>query len=223
KYVAESLIGMNALNHEEIRFTLSDPRPDSLFGPRKLGRTLTGAMSAIDIALWDIKGKMFEVPVHVLLGGARDRIPVYITHGAAYHGAPVYSPEELAEEAKSLAEDGNTLLKNTVGRQIRDGKFAPDPLEDYERMSAIREAVGPHVKLAMDGNCRMTVRQAEHLAVLCEGLNIEFFEEPVTGNDPVQLATLRQRAPMAIAVASNHLYSAADLIAANSLDILQPN
>jgi L-alanine-DL-glutamate epimerase-like enolase superfamily enzyme len=222
-YVAREVVGLDPLHRERIAAQLSDPRPDSKFGPRKLGRMLTGAMAALDLALWDVTGKILGQPVHVLLGGASDKVPVYITHGAAYAGAPVYSPEDLAREAAELAKGGNWLLKNTVGRQMRDGKFAPDPVDDYHRMAAIREAVGPDVKIAMDGNCRMTVRQAEQLAKLCEPLDIEFFEEPVNSNDVHQLAALRKRAPIAIAAAENHLYSAADLIRADAIDILQPN
>lgn len=223
KYMADEVVGENALHRERIAWKITDPRPDSKFGPRKLGRALTGALSALDLALWDVTGKLLGLPVHVLLGGASEKVPVYMTHGAAYAGAPVYSREELAAEAAELAKGGNWLLKNTVGRQIKDGKFAPDPVDDYHRMAAIREAVGPDVKLAMDGNCRMTVRQAEKLATMCEELEIEFFEEPIYANDPHQMRVLRERAPVAIAAAENHLYSAADLIRADAIDILQPN
>lgn len=223
EYVADEVVGEDPLNRERIMWKISDPRPDSKFGPRRLGRMLTGALSALDLALWDVAGRILGQPVHVLIGGATDKVPVYITHGAAYSGAPVYSREELAAEAAELAKGGNRLLKNTVGRQIKDGKFAPDPIDDYHRMAAIREAVGPDVKIAMDGNSRMTVRQAEKLATTCEELDIEFFEEPIVANDPHQLRMLRERAPIAIAAAENHLYSAADLIRADAIDILQPN
>src|SRR5699024_1131412 len=152
-----------------------------------------------------------------------DKIPVYLTHGAAYNNATTYGPDELGAEAKQLADQGNTLLKNTVGRQIKDGKIAPDPVDDYYRMKAMREAVGPDVKLAMDGNARMTVPQAQKLANLCEDLNIEFFEEPVVGNNPRHLSLLRQKTSIAIAAAENHLYSAAHLVNHDAVDILQPN
>src|SRR5690606_24568437 len=71
---------------------------------RALGRMFTIVLSMVDIACWDIKGKTLGKPIHHLLGGARDRVPVYVTHGAAYEGAPPYSREELAAEAKFLAD-----------------------------------------------------------------------------------------------------------------------
>src|SRR3546814_13295772 len=134
---------------------MAKPAKLFIFAQRDLGRAFVSARSTIDISLWDIMGKACGRPVHHLLGGARDRVPVYITHGAAYGGAPVYSVEELAAEAKHLADMGNTLLKNTVGRPD-----VPDPDDDYVRMKAMREAVGDGVGLAMDGNARMKAVQA---------------------------------------------------------------
>lgn len=222
-YMEDELLGMDPLRREYIRQKINDPRPDAKFVPRHMGRMLTGALSAIDIALWDILGQHAGQPLHVLLGGASDQVPVYLTHGAAYNNASTYTHEELGAEAKALADQGNTLLKNTVGRQIKDGRIAPDPEDDYRRMKAMRDAVGSEVKLAMDGNCRMSVPQAQRLAELCADLDISFFEEPVVANNPTELALLRQKSPIAIAAAENHLYSASDLIRNNAVDILQPN
>lgn len=185
---------------------------------RFMGRAYLSALALVDIALWDLKGKALGVPVHKLLGGARDKVEVYVTHGAAYGGAPVYSVDELAAEAKHLAELGNLHLKNTVGRQS-----VPNPAEDYMRMKAMREAVGPGVKLAMDGNARMTVAQATRLCQMTEELGISFIEEPVIDNDPTQLRELRGKTSIPIAAAENHKYSARDLLVNEAVDILQPN
>jgi L-rhamnonate dehydratase len=185
---------------------------------RPLGRALISALAMIDIACWDIKGKSMGKPVHHLLGGARDRVPVYVTHGAAYDGAPVYSAEELAAEAKHLVGMGNTHLKNTVGRQA-----VPDPKDDYHRMAAMREAVGPDVKLSMDGNLRMSLPEAVRLCNMCEELGIEFIEEPIYYNEPSNLAHLRSRTTISVAAAENERFSARDLLAAGAVDIIQPN
>lgn len=185
---------------------------------RPLGRALISALSMIDIALWDIKGKTLGRPVHHLLGGARDRVPLYITHGAAYDGAPVYTAEELAAEAAHLTTLGVTHLKNTVGRQA-----VPDPDDDYRRMKAMREAVGPDIKLSMDGNLRMSVDQAVRLCKLCEELDISILEEPIHYNDPKNLAYLRGQTSIAIAAAENERFSARDLLTAGAVDIIQPN
>ena len=185
---------------------------------RPLGRMLVAALAMIDIACWDIKGKTLGKPVHHLLGGARDRVPVYVTHGAAYDGAPVYSREELAAEAAHLVRLGNTHLKNTVGRQV-----IPDPVDDYHRMAAMREAVGPDVKLSMDGNLRMSLPEAIKLCNLCEELDIAFIEEPIHYNDPRNLAHLRTRTTIPVAAAENEKFSALALLQADAVDILQPN
>lgn len=185
---------------------------------RFMGRAYLSAIALIDIALWDIKGKALGQPVHRLLGGARDKVEVYVTHGAAYSGAPVYSNEELAAEAAHLVKLGNRHLKNTVGRQD-----VPDPHDDYERMKAMREAVGPGVKLAMDGNARMTVAQSVQLCRLTEELDISFLEEPILDNDPAQLRELRGKTTIPIAAAENHKYSCRDLLVADAVDIIQPN
>jgi L-alanine-DL-glutamate epimerase-like enolase superfamily enzyme len=185
---------------------------------RALGRTLTAALSMVDIACWDIKGKALGKPVHHLLGGARDRVPVYVTHGAAYEGAPVYSREELAAEAAHLVGLGCTHLKNTVGRQQ-----IPDPADDYQRMAAMREAVGPDVQLSMDGNLRMNLPQAMKLCQMCEELDIAFIEEPIHYNDPRNLHHLRLKTTIPVAAAENDRFSTLQLLQADAVDYLQPN
>jgi L-rhamnonate dehydratase len=212
-YVAPVLVGENALLPEQVNLKLQRS-----FTERHLGRTFNGALATIDIALWDIKGKALGLPVHELLGGARDRVPVYITHGAAYGGAPVYSTEELAAEAKHLVELGNVYLKNTVGRQA-----IPDPRDDYERMKAMRDAVGPSIKLAMDGNSRMTASQAIELCARTEELDISFLEEPCLENDVGLLSELRKNTRIPIAAGENHKFSALDLLRGGAVDIIQPN
>jgi L-rhamnonate dehydratase len=185
---------------------------------RALGRMFVTVLGMVDIACWDIKGKTVGRPVHHLLGGARDKVPVYVTHGAAYEGAPVYSPEELANEAAHLVKLGNTHLKNTVGRQQ-----IPDPVDDYHRMTAMREAVGPDVKLSMDGNLRMTLPQAMKLCQMCEELDIAFIEEPIHYNDPRNLHHLRQKTTVPVAAAENEKFSTLQLLQADAVDIIQPN
>jgi L-rhamnonate dehydratase len=214
RQVAPVLKGENALLIERVRLKMQKQ-----FGERTLGRVLTNALAAVDIALWDIKGKALGMPVHHLLGGARDKVPVYITHGAAYHGAPIYSEEELAAEAAHLVKLGNRHLKNTVGRQPE----GPNPDDDYNRMKAMRDAIGPDIGLAMDGNCRMTAAEAVRLCQITEELNISFCEEPVLENDPLLLAELRSKTRIPIAAAENHKFFARDLLSAGAVDILQPN
>lgn len=215
RYLAPALIGEDPVRIERIAYKLWK---QFIFAQRDLGRSLVAALSAVDIALWDIKGQACGQSVHRLIGGAVDRIPVYITHGAAYGGAPTYSVEELAAEAAHLVGLGNNFLKNTVGRQE-----IPDPDDDYIRMKAMREAVGPHVRLAMDANARMTASQAVRLCRLVEDLDISLFEEPALDNDPLILVELKQHTTIPIGVAENHKVSMRDLLIANAVDVVQPN
>ncbi len=189
------------------------------FNERHVGRQLVSAVSGVDVALWDIKAQAANLPLHQLLGGNKDDAEVYMTHGAAYGTAPVYSREELAKEAKALVDQGFRHLKNTVGRQP-----IPDPHDDYEREMAIREAVGPDIKLAMDGNLRMTLPQALLLCKLTEeDVGISFLEEPMLDNDVHLMRQLRQKTIVPIAAAINNRNTARDLLVNDAVDILQPN
>ena len=210
---AEAAVGLDPLRTEQVSQQLQ-----ARFLKWKVGTLLSSAVSALDIALWDLKGRAFGVPSHHLMGGASDSVRVYITHGAAYGDAPRYTIEELTDEAAFLVEQGNTHLKNTVGRQE-----VPDPDDDYRRMKAIRERVGDQVKVAMDANSLMTAPAALKLCTLTEELDIAFFEEPVVGNDPTLLAHLRQRTNIPIAAAQTDRVSAHELLSAGAVDLIQPN
>jgi len=213
-HIAPALISENPLLIERIWRRLQQE-----FAERLIGQTVTTALALIDIALWDIKGKVLGLPVHQMLGGAHDKIAVYITHGAAYGSAPVYSIEELAAEAVHLVKLGNRYLKNPVGRQAT----GPDPDDDYVRMKAVRDAIGPDISLAMDGNSRMSVSQAARLCKLTEELNIAFLEEPVHNNNPQLLAELRSKTSIPIAAAQTNRFSCRDYLLHRAVDIVQPN
>ena len=213
KYLAPRLIGEDPFRTERLPLLF-----DRHTNERPLGRALQSAMAMIDIACWDIKGKTLGKPVHVLLGGARDQVPVYVTHGAAYDGAPVYSAEELAAEAAHLVKLGNTHVKNTVGRQQ-----IPDPKDDFQRMAAMRDAIGPDVQLSMDGNLRMNIAQASELCDRCYELDISFIEEPIHYNDPANLRHLRDRIRIPVAAAENEKFTALQLLQAGAVDFIQPN
>src|SRR5690606_37605302 len=107
----------------------------------------SSAVSAIDIALWDLKGKPLGQPIAILLGGARRISPTYVTFGVAE-----YSREQLAEAAAALAGQGHKRLKMVVGGSrhmaegegdTNDGKVTPASIaEDAARVRAVREAIG---------------------------------------------------------------------------------
>ena len=152
------------------------------------------ALAAIDVALWDIKGKALGQPVWRLLGGAHPRVPVYATFGFGF-----FDREQLAAAAKLWVAQGFTRLKMTVGNEAlrhRDARAVMDVIrEDAARVRAVREAVGPDVELFIDGNCNLDLYHATRLAEMIKPLGISFFEEPLTQNDVPGMAQLQARRP----------------------------
>ena len=182
------------------------------------------AVAAIDLALWDIKGKALGQPVWRLLGGARSRVPVYATFGFGF-----FDREQLAAAAKLWVAQGFQRLKMTVGNEAlrrRDQRPLHDViLEDAARVRAVREAVGPDVALFIDANCNLDLYHAMRLAELVKPYGLGFFEEPITQNDARQMAELRRATNMPLACGQNEglLYRFRDLLLHQSVDYLQPN
>ena len=186
------------------------------FNSRALTGVWSSAMSAIDIALWDIKGKALGLPVWRLLGGAQNPVPAYITFGFAE-----YNPELLVEAANYWAIQGQDKLKLVVG--VSGNAQSPD--EDAARVKAVREAVGPKIQLMMDANYLFSFHHALRLAKLCEQYNIAWFEEPVYQNDALLLANLRRQTMIPIAAGQNegNRFRHRELLIHEAVDILQPN
>ena len=214
-----AIIGDDAMAHEAIWEKLywkTMPRGQTGYAAH--------ALAAIDLALWDIKGKALGEPVWRLLGGARARVPVYATFGFGF-----FDREQLAAAAKLWVAQGFTRLKMTVGNEAlrrRDQRALLDVIkEDAERVRAVREAVGPDIELFIDANCNLDLYHATHLAEMIKPYGIGFFEEPLSQNDVHQMAELRRISGMALACGQNEglLFRFRDLLLNKSVDILQPN
>jgi L-rhamnonate dehydratase len=182
------------------------------------------ALAAIDVALWDIKGKALGQPVWRLLGGARSRVPLYATFGFGF-----FDRDELAAAAKLWVSQGFRRLKMTVGHEAlrrRDQRpIAETILEDKARIEAVREAVGPDVGLYIDANCSLDLFHARRLAEMIKPTGITFFEEPLTQNDASQMAELRRLTGIPLACGQNEglLFRFRDLLQHEAVDVLQPN
>ena len=136
-------------------------------------RQLVTAMSAIDIALWDLMGKAIERPVYALLGGAlRQRVPAYAT---GFYYRDNERPDDLRREAALYLEKGYRTLKVKVGGLT--------PQEDARRVGFIRETVGDEVALMLDANQGWDLRTAIRAAQLCEPYNIFWLEDPMPWYD----------------------------------------
>ncbi|MBZ5515461.1 MAG: mandelate racemase/muconate lactonizing enzyme family protein [Acidobacteriia bacterium] len=187
----------------------------SAFNPRSQTGVWSSAVSAVDIALWDIKGKHYKEPVWRLLGGARKKVPAYITFGLLE-----FDRQQLGEMARRFVAEGQDKLKMVVG--VSNGE---DIGEDAARVKAVRQAIGEKVELMMDANYLFSLNRALELAKRVEADNITWFEEPLYGNDARLLAQLRQRCAIPISAGQNEgsRFRHLELLIHGSVDILQPN
>ena len=127
---------------------------------------LMNAVGAIDIALWDIVGKVTKQPVYRLLGGFRDKVPVYGSGGGLN-----LTKEQLIREQLWYVEQGYKAVKMKVG--------LADPDEDLERVKAVKEAIDPNIDLMLDVNNGWTVNVAIRMAKKLERYEIAWLEEPI--------------------------------------------
>ena len=172
-------------------------------------------LSGIDIALWDIKGKHFGVPVHRLLGGPRrTEVRAYAT--GLYRRKSGDPGKYLAEEAASYVAEGFGAVKLKVGFGIE---------EDAAMARAVRAAIGPDVALMVDANHAYDAVAAIRLGRMIEELDIGWFEEPVL---PEDIAGYRAvKAAITIPVAGGECeftrFGFRDLLASRAIDIVQPD
>src|SRR6266404_8353889 len=144
------------------------------------------AISGIDIALWDIAGKIAKLPVYRLLGACRDRVEAYASGGFYQEGKGV---DGIAGEAEGYRARGFTGMKMKVGRNPTTGthlrelignrEFCEvDPSEDIARVKAVRQALGPRAKLMVDANCAWSSAMAIEMGRAMEPYNLFWIEEP---------------------------------------------
>jgi L-alanine-DL-glutamate epimerase-like enolase superfamily enzyme len=185
------------------------------FNQRGYSGVVQGGISAVDIALWDVRGKALGQPVWRLLGGYSDRVPAYVTFGLLD-----YDVDSLVAFAGALVAEGHRSLKMVVA--IGGGHRI---LEDADRVRRVREAIGPNVELAVDANQLFDMYSARALAEMIEPFGIRWFEEPIQANDIRALADLRRHTSIPIAAGQNegHIWRHRDLIASGSVDVAQPN
>lgn len=171
------------------------------------------ALSIIDIALWDIKGKAMDMPLYRLLGGNRTSVPVY-----ASGGWTSYSEHELLEEVDRFKDLGYTKIKMKVGVD-----FGQSPKTDIRRIRAVRNHLGDDIDLMIDANNAWDASTAIKVAYALSDCNLFFFEEPVIADDIPGLATVKSKITIPVATGEQEYtkYGARDLILGGAVDILQ--
>jgi L-alanine-DL-glutamate epimerase-like enolase superfamily enzyme len=171
------------------------------------------AMSAIDMAIWDLRGKLANRSVARLLGRRRETIPAYASGGLYLSRGK----DELASEAVSLVDKGFRCVKVRVGN--------PDLREDVERVRIVRDAVGPAIGVMIDANQGLGKEQAIRLGRELEEADLTWFEEPVLSSDRKAAAAVA--ASLDVPVASGETEYARlgfrDLIDAGAAEIVMPD
>jgi L-alanine-DL-glutamate epimerase-like enolase superfamily enzyme len=189
---------------------------DSLWSPKISGRrgNETRALSSIDIALWDIKAKLAGLPLYRLLGGYQQQIPIYVAGGYYEKDKGV---KELQQEFSRYVSLGARAVKMKVGG-------APIS-DDIARIRAVREVIGPDVKLLIDANCAYRYYEAISLSRRAEEFDVFWFEEPVQPDDYEGFQKIAAATHIPIAAGENEYtkHGFRDLIATKAIAYLNPD
>ena len=171
------------------------------------------AISAIDVALWDIKGKYHKLPISTLLGGSfRERIRPYAT--GLYFSNSKTLTEDLCEEAKDYVVNGFKSIKMKVGLNI---------MEDLKNIKAVRNTIGFDVELMIDANHAYSFDEALRLSKKLENMDIKWFEEPLSPEFYDQYADFKSKSliPVAAGECEYLRYGFQKLLNKNCVDFLQ--
>jgi L-alanine-DL-glutamate epimerase-like enolase superfamily enzyme len=179
------------------------------------------AISAVDIALWDILGKATKQPVYNLLGGkTRERIPLYASRLYAHKNL-----EFLASQADALKKQGFTAMKQRFGYGPDDGLAGMR--RNLELVRTVRNAVGPEIELMADAYMGWNPTYAVRMIRMIEdaGLNLKWIEEPVIPDDIDGYVHIRKSVQTPISGGEHEFtrYGFRDLIRREAVDILQPD
>lgn len=180
---------------------------------RNLGRPgiVSMAISAVDVAIWDLKARLLNLPLITLLGAVRTAVPVYGSGGFTS-----YSDEQLQKQFSGWVEAGITRVKMKVGR---------DAAADIRRVRVAREAIGANVELFVDANGGYSRKQALRQAETFACMNVRWFEEPVSSDDLAGLHLMRDRGPAGMDIAAGEYgydsWYFRRMLFAEAVDVLQ--
>ena len=185
------------------------------------GPVLNSAISAIEIALWDILGKALNVPVYQLLGGAcRDRVRLYAHVGGR-------TPSEIAAHGQALVEAGFNAMKTGPVWANEDGvvPMPPDLKAEARRIGALREAVGDRVDIMVDAHGRLPLHVAAEFARRIEEFDVMFLEEATDPEDIDALEWLgaRTRIPLATGERLFTKWAFTEIVERHLVSYLQPD
>lgn len=191
-------------------YALTRGRKFPILGRRGL---TVSAMSGIDTALWDLKGKMRNVPVLDLLGGAcRDKMPAYASGGWA-------DVHNIGAQLNSYVSKGFQAVKMRVG--VMDDTVQ----KSVDRVKAARAALGPDIKLMVDAHGTFSVPEAKQFCRGVEDCNIYWFEEPISPDNRKGTAEVRASTHIPIAAGESEFtsFDIHDLLQIRAIDVVQPD
>ncbi len=170
------------------------------------------ALSALDIALWDVMGKATNLPLFKLWGAVTDRVPAY---GSG--GWPGYSVEDVIEEALRYKALGCRYYK----MKIHD----PDPRVNRQRVEAVRKALGDDVRMMVDVNQKLDVLGNLRQAALLEEFDLVWYEEPVLADDLAACAEVAHAIKIPVATGENNYtrYEFREIIERRAARYLMPD
>ena len=211
--MADALLGKDSNHIEDLWQTLYRG------GFYRGGPVLTSAISGIEQALWDLKGRRLNVPIYDLLGGpVRDKMRVYAWIGGD-------DPVGAAASARSLVASGYSALKMNATGALEWIDSTVKINEAVARLASVREAVGPSIGIGIDFHGRVHKSMAKMLVRALEPFAPMFFEEPVLPENNEALAEIARHTSVPIAT-GERMYTRWDfkpLLAAGYIDIIQPD
>lgn len=171
------------------------------------------ALSALDVACWDVVGRAAGLPLHKLFGACRNEVGTYASSGLWLSTGV----EQLGAEAARFVERGFRAVKLRIG--------STDVADDVARVRAVRDAIGPDVGLLVDANQAFTPKHAIRLARLLEPFDLEWMEEPVATHDLRGSADVRGATEIPIASGETEYtrYGMRALLDARAADVLMPD
>jgi L-alanine-DL-glutamate epimerase-like enolase superfamily enzyme len=194
---------------------VADRWRDQVRALRNVGATGAGAMalSAVDVAVWDLRARLLDVPLHLLLGSGRDDVPVYGSGGFT-----TYTQERTLEQLLGWADEGMRWVKLKIGES-----WGSRVERDLSRTAAVVEAAGDRVQVFVDANGAYSVGQAVRVGRRLDELGVTWFEEPVSSDDLPGLRLVRASVSADVAAGeyADSVDAARDLCGSDAVDCLQ--
>lgn len=212
RFAVDSLAAL-VIGEDPLRVEAVAERLRAAAGSSGPGGIFTLALAAIDIALWDLKGKALDVPVARLAGGYRERVPTYAS-GALMRTFPL---EHVVRAAPLLVQQGFRQMKTQLALP-----GDTTPVQEVKRIRLIREAIGPEIDLMCDINQRWDVRQAIAIGRQIEEYRLYWLEDVVAADDYAGLARVASALDTPIA-AGEYVYGKVPfrhMLEARSVDIV---